>query len=97
MKGSQGYRRRTRNLKTKLRDKGKKKIRKYLQEFEENDTVAITIDPSHQAIPHPRFQGITGKVSGKQGRAYYVAFKDGGKFKKIIVSPEHLTKVEAVK
>lgn len=73
------------------------KISRYLHKFDEKDVVSITIDPSHQQIPHPRFQGKTGPVVGKQGRAYYVAIKDGGKQKKILVSPEHLTKMEDVK
>ena len=90
MKGSQGYHRRTRNLKVALRDKGKVSIRKALQEFNEGDKVSIDIDPSYQAIPHPRFRGRTGTVIGQQGRAYLVEIKDGGKLKKIIVSPEHL-------
>ncbi|MFH1835851.1 MAG: 50S ribosomal protein L21e [Methanobacteriota archaeon] len=97
MKGSKGYRRRTRNLKTKLRDKGKLKIRKYLQEFKENDLVSIVINPSYQSIPHPRFQGRTGRVVDKQGRAYYLEIKDGGKKKNILVTPEHLTKIEEAK
>lgn len=84
-------------MKTKLRERGKVKIRKYLQKFDEKDTVSISIDPSHQQIPHPRFQGKTGPVVGKQGRAYFIAIKDGGKQKKILVSPEHLTKIEALK
>ncbi len=95
MKGSHGYRRRTRNLKTKVRDKGKPNIRKYLQTFKENDIVAITINPSYQSIPHPRFQGKTGRVVALQGRGCYVEIKDGDKRKTITVAPQHLTKIEA--
>jgi large subunit ribosomal protein L21e len=92
MKGSHGHRRRTRDIKAKLRDRGKPKIRKYLQDFKENESVSIVIDPSYQAIPHPRFQGRTGKIVSRQGRAYCLEIKDGGKTKNIIVTPEHLTK-----
>lgn len=88
---SQGFRRRTRNLRVGPREKGKKNIRKYLQEFEEGDRVSIKIDPKYQSIPHPRFQGKSGKIVGKQGRAYYVKIKDGNKEKKVLVNPEHLT------
>jgi large subunit ribosomal protein L21e len=95
MKGSQGYRRRTRNLKTKLRDRGKTKIRKYLQSFKENDVVSIVIDPSYQSIPYPLFHGKTGRVIGRRGRACFVEIKDGDKTKKVVVAPEHLTKIEA--
>jgi large subunit ribosomal protein L21e len=93
MKGSHGYRRGTRNLKVGLRDRGKIKIRRRLKEFTEDDTVSISIDPSYQKMPHPRFKGRTGKVVGRQGRAYFVEIRDGGKSKKVLVQPEHLNKV----
>jgi len=91
MKGSKGYRRKTRNLRVKPRDKGKSKIRNYLREFSDKDKVIIKIDPSYQKIPHPRFNSKIGEISGKQGRAYYVKIKDGAKNKKVLVNPEHLT------
>ncbi|MEM4347171.1 MAG: 50S ribosomal protein L21e [Candidatus Altiarchaeota archaeon] len=94
MKGSHGMRRRTRNLKVNPRDRGKINIKRYLKKFNEGDTVAIDIDPRYQAIPYPKFQGRSGKVVGKQGRAYYVLIKDGRKEKKILVTPEHLTSLE---
>ncbi|MCK4492190.1 MAG: 50S ribosomal protein L21e [Candidatus Altiarchaeales archaeon] len=91
MKGSKGYRRGTRNLKVGVRDKGKVKIRRYMQEFKEGDVVAISIDPSYQKIPHPRFQGKGGRIVGTQGSAYYVGIRDKNKRKKILVTPNHLT------
>jgi large subunit ribosomal protein L21e len=96
MKGSKGYRRRSRSLKVKPRDRGKQSIRKYLQTFNLGDTVSITIDPRYQSIPHPRFQGKSGRVAGNQGRAYYVEIKDGSKKKKILVNPEHLTSLKTL-
>ncbi len=90
MAGSKGYRRGTRNLRVGARDRGKIKIRRYLQKFLEGDTVSISIDPSYQAIPHPRFKGKSGKVTARQGRCYYVQIRDGGKIKNILVAPEHL-------
>ncbi len=90
MKGSQGYRRRTRNLRVKPKDKGKVSIRKYMQEFKKDDVVSIKVNPLYQAIPHPRFNGKTGKIVSVQGRAYYVSIADGGKKKNILVTPEHL-------
>ena len=90
MKGSRGYRRKTRNLRVKVRDRGKIKIRKYLQKFEEGDIVSISIDASYQAIPHPRFRGKSGKVVGNQGRAYYVRIKDMNMTKNVLITPEHL-------
>jgi large subunit ribosomal protein L21e len=93
MKGSHGYRRRTRSIKTKSRDKGKVRINRYLQEFKEGDVVSIAIDPTYQAIPHPRFRGKSGKIVGKQGRVYFVRITDGGKQKDVLVAPEHLVGV----
>ncbi|MEA3255850.1 MAG: 50S ribosomal protein L21e [Candidatus Altiarchaeota archaeon] len=90
MKGSKGYRRKTRGLRVKTRDRGKIKIRRYMQEFKGEDRVSISIDPSYQNIPHPRFQGRSGRVVGKQGRSYFVQIRDGKKEKKILVNPEHL-------
>ncbi len=95
MKGSHGYRRRTRNLRVKPRDRGKIKISKYLQKFTEGETVSISINPTYQAIPHPRFNGKSGKVVGKQGRCYHVEIRDGNKKKDILVAPEHLNALKA--
>jgi len=94
MKGSSGYRRRTRNLRVKPRDKGKVSIRSRLQRFGELDVVSIKINPASQRIPHPRFNGRTGKVVGSQGKAYFVEIADGGKNKRVLVSPEHLRRIE---
>jgi len=93
MKGSHGYRRGTRNLKVGLRDRGKIRIKRRLSEFKEEENVSISIDPSYQKMPHPRFQGRSGKVTGKQGRSYFVEIRDGSKTKQILVQPEHLKRV----
>jgi large subunit ribosomal protein L21e len=94
MKGSHGVRRRTRQLSVKPRKKGKVSIRARLQKFNKGDTVSIKIDSAYQSIPHHRFNGKTGPVSGSQGRAYYVTVKDGGKAKKVLVTPEHLRRMK---
>jgi len=92
MRGSHGHRRRTRALKVDVRDRGKIEIRRRLQKFSEEDVVALSINPKYQKIPFARFRGCTGKVVGKQGRAYYVEVAQGGKTKKLLVTPEHLVK-----
>ncbi len=93
MKGSDGFRRRTRSLRITPRNRGKLNIGAILAKFEENERVAIKINPSHQKIPHPRFNGRIGKVVGDQGRAYIIEFMDGEKNKRILVTPEHLKRV----
>ncbi|TDA26755.1 MAG: 50S ribosomal protein L21e, partial [Archaeoglobi archaeon] len=40
--------------------------------------------------PHPRYQGRSGIVVGKRGRAYLVQIKDGSIVKTLISRPEHL-------
>jgi len=94
MRSSNGYRRKTRNLRIKPRDRGKVSIRSVLAKFEDSEKVSISINPARQNIPHPRFNGRVGKVVGKQGRAYYVQFSDGGKEKKVLVTPEHLRRLQ---
>lgn len=93
MKGSTGVRRRTRNLRVSPRARGKVSIRSRLQKFDMDERVSIRINPSCQNIPHPRFNGRTGSVVGAQGRAYFVELADGGKTKRVLVTPEHLRRV----
>ncbi|HEC94793.1 MAG TPA: 50S ribosomal protein L21e [Thermoplasmatales archaeon] len=69
-------------------------ITRALQEFEIGEKVCIDIDPSvHKGMPHPRFQGYTGEVEGKQGDAYKVGITVGKKHKTLLVLPEHLKRV----
>ncbi|AAM02873.1 50S ribosomal protein L21e [Methanopyrus kandleri] len=89
---SKGFRSRTRKkLRKKPRERGLSPLGPMTQEFEEGQKVHIVIDPSvHKGMPHPRYHGRTGEVVGRQGRAYIVKIRDGGKEKKLIVYPEHL-------
>ena len=74
-----GQRQGTRSiLKKSKRDKGRVFINRVMHPYEEGDRVAIVLDGAqHKGMPHRRFQGRTGKIAGKQGRAYIVNFKDG--------------------
>ncbi|RLF46372.1 MAG: 50S ribosomal protein L21e [Thermoplasmata archaeon] len=91
---------RSRGIRSKSRHILRKKrgdvfpITRALQEFEIGEKVCIDIDPSfHKGMPHPRFQGYTGEVEGKQGNAYKVGIKVGDKHKTLLVLPEHLKRV----
>jgi len=88
---SHGFRIKSRKkLRKKIREKGIK-IRRALQVFEVGQRIHIDIDSAvHKGMPHPRFQGRTGIVVGKRGRAYLVKVRDGGLYKTLIVRPEHL-------
>ncbi len=92
---SKGYRVGTRKkLRKKVRDRGRIKIRKTLQNLEVDDSVIIDVDSSyHKGMPHKRFFGKHGKVIEKRGDAYLVELKLGNKPKKIICSPIHLKKI----
>ena len=87
-----GSRRKTRHKLSKhVRERGKIKIRKWLQTFNPGDYVHIKIDPSvHIGKPHPRFHGRTGVVVKQRGRCYEILVTDGDKEKLIIAHPVHL-------
>ena len=94
VKASKGLRRKTRNILGKTpRTKGMSPITHEFRNFEVGEKVNVVIDPAvHHGMPHMRFQGKTGVVSGKQGRAYVVELKDGDKPKTAVTRPEHLKK-----
>jgi large subunit ribosomal protein L21e len=87
-----GFRAKSRyKLRKKPRDRGKVKITKILQEFNIGDKVVIDQEPAiHKGMPFPRYKGLAGTVTGKQGGAYVVDIKDGGKKKQLIAAPVHL-------
>ncbi|UCG95943.1 MAG: 50S ribosomal protein L21e [archaeon] len=89
-KRTKGFRRRTRNkMKKSPRDKGT--VNQFLEDFNEGEKVLIRIDPSsHRAMPHPRFKGRSGVVTGKRGRSYLVEIRDGSLKKTLITTSEHL-------
>ena len=94
VKASKGLRRKTRNILGKTpRTKGMSPITHEFRNFEVGEKVNVVIDPAvHHGMPNMRFQGKTGVVSGKQGRAYVVELKDGDKPKTVVTRPEHLKK-----
>jgi large subunit ribosomal protein L21e len=63
--------------------------------YEDGDRVAIVLDGAQQkGMPHRRFQGRTGIITGTQGRAYVVRVLDGNMEKTVIARPEHLKPIE---
>lgn len=83
-----------RKLMKSVREKGMPPITRMLRQFEIGDKVAIDIEPSiHSGMPHHRFQGLVGVVTGKQGDAYIVELNINRVKKKIIAMPVHLKKV----
>jgi large subunit ribosomal protein L21e len=82
----------TRNkLKNNPRERGTSPPQRAIQEYDEGQKVHLKIDPSVQKGRfHPRFNGHTGEVVGKQGSAFKVEIVDGGKEKTLIVAAAHL-------
>lgn len=73
------------------RERGTSPPQRSIAEFEEGQKVHLKIDPSTaKGRFHPRFNGQTGEVLGRQGRAFRVRITDGGKEKTIIATPAHL-------
>ena len=93
-KRSRGLRRGSRHkLSRPAKERGLSPITRSLQVFDNGDTVNIVIDPSyHKGHPHHRFHGLTGKITGNQGKAYLVRTRVGNMEKDLIVPPEHLRK-----
>ncbi len=90
MRRSRGFRNKTRRT---LKEKSRKKvtITKRLKEVEVGAQVVVDIEPSFQnGMPHPRYQGVIGKVIEKRGRAYLISIKDKNKPKILISATEHI-------
>ncbi len=66
----------------------------FLSQFRPGQRVAIRPNPlSQKGMPWPKFTGLTGYIEARQGRAYKVAVRVGGKVKHILARPEHLREV----
>ena len=73
------------------RERGTSPPQRAVAEFDEGQKVHLKIDPSvSDGRFHPRFNGHTGTVVGKQGRAFKVEISDRGKQKTLIARPAHL-------
>jgi len=92
MPNSNGPRQGTRHkLQNGAREGGTSPPQRAVQQFETGDTVHLKIDPSvEEGRSHPRFNGQTGTVVGKQGKAYKVEITDGDVKKTLISLPAHL-------
>ncbi|MBD3213722.1 MAG: 50S ribosomal protein L21e [Candidatus Lokiarchaeota archaeon] len=90
---NKGYRNSTRKIyRKKARERGIGSIDKYLIDYEIGYKVDIIGDPSKQkrGLPHRRYHGRTGVITGIRGRCFEVDVKLGNSKKTIIVGREHL-------
>lgn len=77
-----------------IREKGKLKLSRYFQEFEEGEIVSISREKS-LAVDFPeRFQGRTGTVKEMRGRSVVLKIMDKNKEKTLIIEPIHLKKIK---
>lgn len=92
MPSSHGPRNGTRQkLSNSPRERGASPPQRAVQTFEEGQRVHLRIDPSvSEGRFHPRFNGHTGEVMGRQGAAYRIRISDGGKEKIVITRAAHL-------
>jgi large subunit ribosomal protein L21e len=77
-----------------MREKGKLKLSRYFQKFEEGDKVSVVREISLSCDFPERFQGRTGTVQGMQGRSVILKIKDQNKEKILIIPPIHLKKIK---
>ena len=74
-----------------VRTRGIDPLGKMLVDFEVGQRVDIVINPSfHKGMPHKRYHGRTGVVTGQRGRAILVDVTLGSATKSLIIRPEHL-------
>lgn len=98
VKTSHGYRHRTRKLLKKgARERGAiPPLSQVLREYSIGDKVYIIPNPAiHDTLPHRRYIGRVGIVTGRRGRAYLVELYLGDKRKTIVTYPEHLRPASA--
>ena len=74
MKKSKGQRQGTRSILRRGRhQRGRVNISRIMHDYAEGDRVAIVLDGGQQmGMPHRRFQGRTGFIQGRQGKAWVV-------------------------
>lgn len=94
-RASKGPRKGTRSLfRVTPRERGKNRLTRAIERFEEGDNAAIEIDSRVRGgQPHNTFHGKTGKIVGQQGKSYLLRIRIGGKYKVVVAAPAHLRKM----
>ena len=92
MKRSHGTRQGTRSILSRTKSQRSRiNITRSIHPYSVGDKVSVVLDGAQQkGMPHRRFQGVTGTVVAKQGRAFIVDVRDKNMPKTLIVRPEHL-------
>ncbi|MHC1601184.1 MAG: 50S ribosomal protein L21e [Candidatus Nezhaarchaeales archaeon] len=97
MRRSKGLRSRGRSLLSKHPRKcGMRGLSYLLVDYKIGDRVSFDIEPSRiETAPHRRYQGLTGVIIGKRGKAYIIETWLGNKRKIIITTPEHIKPLQS--
>lgn len=70
-------------------------VTKLIKKFEIGDKVAIVPKGNFRDIPHPRYRGKIGTITGIRGNAYEVEIAVSKKTKRLLIVPQqHLEKIE---
>ena len=77
-----------------LRERGKIKLSRYFQKFNEGDKVTVIMELAKEPKFPKQIQGRTGIISGIRGNSYLVKMKDLNKEKTYIIHPVHLKKIK---
>lgn len=95
MTTTHGFRVKTRKLMTKEGHSGFTKNILDIYEAKQGDKVVIILDPSiHKGMPHKRYHGKVGTITGRKGRSIELTTDKQGKEVKLIVSPYHLKRIQ---
>ena len=96
VKMSHGPRAGSRSKMTKrVKDRGFPPVTRFFKNFEVGDLAAVNIEPSiHSGMPYHGFQGLTGRIAGKQGECYLLSVKIGSVHKKVLAGAVHLKRIE---
>jgi len=77
-----------------IRERGKVRLSRYFQRFNEGDKVAVKKELSLKAKFPRRLQGRTGIITGERGNSYIVSIMDFKQEKSFIIEPIHLKKIK---
>lgn len=79
-----------------IRTRGKIQLSRYFQEFKKGDLVAIVREPSVPFQTPLKFQGRTGTIKERKGKACLIKIKDENKEKTLLIKPIHLKKIKQI-
>ena len=69
-------------------------IPKLVKTFEVGSRVVISPRMKFSGMPHPRYRGRSGIITGTRGNAYEVEILDGRMKKELIIPPVHLIEAD---